>query len=251
MKCLTPFTINGEIVPCGNCYACQTNRRNQWDLRLRVEHMHSAQSFFVTLTYADEFLPFENIVSKDDHLHFINTLRNKSRSYEVKWRYYVIGEYGERYGRPHLHYLLFSDVPDIDVIRLVRESWPYGFSDVGDVTHKSIHYVTKWHINPKFRVGESVERHGFSLMSKGIGKQLLSTLTVDNISPTYSLDGKRFPLSRYYRKKLGYQVTDVMDMIHYIGKKLGTDNLLQINAQIKRLQKVYKEKQLTPRKSLF
>lgn len=248
MKCVTPLLLDGEYVPCGHCYACQTIRRNEWDLRLRVQFMNSEYAAFVTLTYEDRYLPYMGIVSIDDHQKFIGTLRSKAR--DVKFRYYCVGEYGETFGRPHMHYLLFFD-KDIDIVRLVNESWPFGFTDVGDVTNKSIHYVTKWHINPKNRIGESREIHGFSKMSKGVGADLLDQLTVKNIRPTYCLDGKRLPVSRYYRKKLGFVVADCESLVEYIARRYDCENLLQVNAVIKRLKDSFEKIQNNPRKSIF
>lgn len=248
MKCLTPIYPHGEPVPCGHCYACQTNHRNEWDLRLRVQHLHSNHSAFITLTYADEFLPFQNLVSIDDHQQFVRNLRSLER--KTVFKYYMVGEYGERFGRPHMHYILFYD-SDIDIIRLVNRCWYYGFTDVGSVTNASIHYVTKWHINPKHRVGESLEKHGFAKSSKGIGSDLLSRLNSDNVRPTFVIDGKRLPVSRYYRKKIGFVVEKCETLFDYISRKYETDDVFKINSIISDLKESYDKKLSNPRKSIF
>ena len=44
--------INGTVqVPCGKCFACQSNRRRDWHMRIKYEMLHCLQSFTVTLTY--------------------------------------------------------------------------------------------------------------------------------------------------------------------------------------------------------
>lgn len=253
MKCLTPINLGSvsspNLVPCGQCYACQTNNRNSWDLRLRIEHYESNYSSFVTLTYSDLHLPKDRFVKSEHHSEFMKNLRSLDRI--TKFRYYSVAEYGERTNRPHMHYLFFFD-RDIDFYRLVDLSWEYGFIDVGKVTDASIHYVTKWHINPKHRPDtDSKEIHGFTRQSKGIGRLLLDNLTVDNIQPTYFFKGKRFPISRYYRKKLGFDVTDVEDIYSYIKRKYDLKTDKQITSKIAELQKIFEEKLNSPRKSIF
>lgn len=169
---------------------------------------------------------------------------------DAKFRFYGIGEYGERFGRPHYHIILFSDT-DVNMIYSANLIWRYGFTDVGTVTDSSIHYVTKWHINPKLREGESTEVHGLTRQSKGIGRALLCQLDEYNIMPNYFLDGHRFPVSRYYRKKLGFVVTDVEDIPTYIKRKYKIDSDAAVLQKIADMQESYRKKQLQPRKSIF
>lgn len=255
MKCLTPKEIkkvgpNGPtflLVPCGSCYACQTNRRNEWDLRLRIENMSGSKSYFVTLTYSDEFLPADCKVNKKHIQNFIQTLRNNYK--DTKFRYYAIGEYGEKFGRPHYHLLMFLDGKDIDFIHAVYSFWPYGFVDVGSVEDASIHYVTKWHVNPKHQLGK--EMHGFSLMSKGIGQGLLTSLTLDNIHASHNINGTWLPVSRYYRKKLGFKVENVESMQEYLQRKYNLKTNEQIVAKYEAILKQYEKLQQQQRSKLF
>lgn len=248
MKCLTPISIRGDLVPCNTCYACQTNNRNAWDLRLRIEALNSLFSWFVTLTFRDECLPPYNSVIPAHLSRFIKDLRNRYRSSTI--RYYGIGEYGELYGRPHYHLLIFSDT-DINMIREASDIWSYGFTDVGSVEYASIHYVTKWHIDPKYEEGHPVEIHGCTRMSKGIGRDLLSNLDEYNIRPNYLLNGKLLPIHRYYRKKLNFVVSDIEDIPTYISRKYNISEPQAILNKVAQLQDIYNKKQYNKTRKLF
>lgn len=201
------------LVPCGHCYACMTNRRNEWDLRLRVEALNSLTSYFITLTLDDDHVG-DFMVQKSHVQDFIRSLRHVYPN--TSFRYYAIGEYGSL-GRPHYHILLFLSGEIINMVAALYSNWDKGFVDIDEVNDATIHYVTKWHINPKFSEGKEV--HGFSLMSKGIGRALLDNLTLENIKPYFSLNRSSLPVSRYYRKKIGFVVEEQEDLIDYLVRK--------------------------------
>lgn len=138
-------------VPCGQCMGCRIVNKKAWALRaLHEAHMHDSNSF-VTLTYAPEFLPNDYGLQKDHHQRFLKRLRKSIDP--VKIRYLMCGEYGEEYGRPHYHFLIFGyDFPDRvfwkeqNGNRLYRSPsleklWPFGHSSVGNVTAQSAMYV--------------------------------------------------------------------------------------------------------------
>ena len=114
-------------VPCGKCYHCRITKVNEWVTRMVVQSMYSRYVYFGTLTYAvtdsdvfRETSPMlsrynkENklqptpIVLRKDHLQkFFKRLRKSSG---IKFQYFACGEYGTNYGRPHFHYIMWSDV---------------------------------------------------------------------------------------------------------------------------------------------
>ncbi|QCS36018.1 replication initiator protein [Capybara microvirus Cap1_SP_92] len=70
MKCLHPITLkcNNENyndgtfeVPCGKCVACVQNKARDLAFRLDFENISSGSSFFVTLTYSDDFCPVSDV----------------------------------------------------------------------------------------------------------------------------------------------------------------------------------------------
>lgn len=59
MKCLAPITVHGTEYNCGRCINCRINYTSSWALRLLYELSCSNSASFVTLTYSDEFRPYE------------------------------------------------------------------------------------------------------------------------------------------------------------------------------------------------
>lgn len=111
-------------VPCGKCEACQSNLRQQWVMRLTQEFKVAKTAAFVTLTYNDESLYYNQngvpSVNKRDIQLFMKRLRKK---YGQGIRYFLMSEYGDdpRYTmRPHYHMLLFN-YPPKDYILLSKE----------------------------------------------------------------------------------------------------------------------------------
>ena len=116
-------------VRCGHCINCKAHRAQEWCMRLQMESKYWNDLCFVTLTYNDESLPVNiidphlfytdeeisshpeyNFLFYPTHRHsdltlFIKRLR---KHLEHKCKYYAVGEYGTRYGRSHLHILLFG-----------------------------------------------------------------------------------------------------------------------------------------------
>lgn len=208
-QCVNPVFLLNELhdryepVPCGNCYPCQMRKRAEWDFRLYIEYLYSAFTAFVTYTYEDDFLCIAHSYREFQLLH------KRMRNDGLKFSFYHVSEFGELRGRPHNHELVFIKSAPSGFTPLELYAYQqYGIMDVGTVTRASIHYVTKWHVHPKYRIGESIEQHGFTRQSKGLGADYLYGLDCDNIQPVISLDGDLFPTPRYYRKKVGYLCDD-------------------------------------------
>ena len=66
--------------------------------------MH-AQSAFITLTYADEYLPSDGKLKYLDFQLFMKRLR-KYCGKEIS--FFMCGEYGEKTARPHYHACIFG-----------------------------------------------------------------------------------------------------------------------------------------------
>jgi len=112
-------------------------------------------SSFLTLTYDDDHLPEGGTLVKKDISAFCKRLHNRllrARGYGI--RFYYSGEYGETYGRPHYHAIIFGfDFPDrkfyknnkrgepIFQSEFCRELWPVGRNGIGLVTFESCAYV--------------------------------------------------------------------------------------------------------------
>lgn len=209
--CVSPLSIIDRLtglpmqVPCGKCWYCTSSRRAQWTFRLSVENYCWLNSEFLTLTYDDEHLPLNSFglpTLNVDHLNkFIKDLRNN----KFKFKYYAIGEYGGRFGRPHYHVLIFFN-DDIQFPLF----WHNGNLKEDNVTPADIHYVTKFHVVPKLsRFEKSVIQPQFARMSKHLGYSWLSnfldfeTGEIKQELPDFiKVNGYCYPVPRYFRKLL-------------------------------------------------
>lgn len=143
MLCIRPFKVRpGQEFGCGQCLPCRINRRRLWTARIVLEAAYygSAPSAFVTLTYRPEDVPRGETVVPAHLEEFRYRLRYAIGSF----RYYAVGEYGERTQRPHYHVLLFGHFPSKEVL---EHCWPYGGIHIGFLSVDSgaycAGYVTK------------------------------------------------------------------------------------------------------------
>ena len=154
-----PLTQIMQKVPCGQCIGCRLEKAGQWATRCYHEAQLYDQNSFITLTYAPKYLPDDLSVNKGAITRFIRRLRRKNPEKEI--RFYGCGEYGENFGRPHYHLVLFNhDFEDKVLLRgaqfktlknhfkkgpicdlyrspTLEKLWPYGFSTIGEVTFDS------------------------------------------------------------------------------------------------------------------
>jgi hypothetical protein len=144
-------------IPCGQCIACRIIRRESWTLRLFHESLYHDETLFLTLTYDDEHLPYGGSLVKDHYQKFVRALRKKLRPQKI--RYYVCGEYGGEFGRPHYHLVLFlSGVPDLVPVGLtdkgnprfsseiLEKCWGKGFLEIQSISPEALRYVCKHHV---------------------------------------------------------------------------------------------------------
>ena len=130
--------------------------------------MHEAQththSWFLTLTYDDEHLPHGGTLDPEHPRAFIRSLRDdvkdqwekhgpRSHYGSPNLSYFLCGEYGDKYLRPHYHIVLFG--PDLlDRYRLdhrgdppvwesglIADHWEHGLHEFSTVSMGSASYV--------------------------------------------------------------------------------------------------------------
>lgn len=141
-------------VPCGRCVACRLERSRQWAMRCMHEAQLHEENCFVTLTYADEFLPEFGSLDRKAFPLFMKRLRKAYNGRRIA--YYHCGEYGDRFGRPHYHSCLFGfdfrdkrletvrgDFPVYRSAELER-LWPFGRSEVGTFSFEAAAYVARY-----------------------------------------------------------------------------------------------------------
>ena len=174
-------------VPCGRCIGCRLERSRQWALRCMHEAKMYENNCYITLTYSDEYLPLGGSLNKDDFTKFMKRLR---KHHGPKIRFFMCGEYGENYKRPHYHALLFNfDFADrvyfkmqngfrLDTSEQLKKLWKFGNHMIGDVSFESAAYVARYITKKIMADEETVLKHydglvpEFCNMSRrpGIGK---------------------------------------------------------------------------------
>lgn len=128
-------------------------------------HEHNC---FITLTYNDEHLPSNGSLN---YRHFQNFMKRMRKYYcEFIVRFYMCGEYGENFSRPHYHAcifgIMFDDLEQIGTSpagspiyrsRILEKLWPFGYSSVGEVTFESAAYVARYVM--KKQTGQAAKAH--------------------------------------------------------------------------------------------
>lgn len=196
---------------------CRINRQKLWAGRLVLESLAHESSVFVTLTYREELCPEELVPG--DLSSFLRALRKELRPRRI--RFYGVGEYGTKTGRPHFHVALFG----VSLLEraVIEKVWQKGFVHVGLLSVKSAMYVAKYITKRWIGDGESDPRAGgrrreFSRMSlrPGIGAEGLEATIASMMESAGSraiakkgdvpvhvmIEGRRFPLGRYLRRRM-------------------------------------------------
>jgi hypothetical protein len=139
-------------IACSQCVGCRLERSRQWAMRCMHEAKMHKNNCFVTLTYADGFLPPHNSLHYPDFQKFLK----RHRFHHGTLRYYMCGEYGDRTQRPHYHACLFGvDYPDkvhyktingnrLYTSKILDKKWKHGFAVIGDLTFDSAAYVARY-----------------------------------------------------------------------------------------------------------
>lgn len=226
--------IEGSLltVPCGVCLGCRLDRSQAWGIRCHHEAQMHESAVFLTLTYANEFLPDDNSVSVHVAQKFMKDLRNAFSSRGIKVRFLLCGEYGSKKGRAHYHVIVFGyDFPDRVIDRHTTRGdrlyksaeldkiWPYGFASIGAVSFESARYTASYSMK-QYRGPGSEEHYDrqhpltgefhnvspeFATMSRrpGIGESWLSKFKSDVYpSDVVAIGGKFLKPPRFYDDQL-------------------------------------------------
>lgn len=158
IQVLNPKTGKFIKVPCGTCYACQSNKRSSWMFRNTVELQYSESAFFCTLTYNDAALlglPFHGSSNLRMPLkyHYQRWLKRLRKALQpAKVRYFLCHEYGDESLRPHYHVILYLDrsISLTEMRKLISDTWTNGNIQCDFVTPARIHYLSKY-VTKQFR----------------------------------------------------------------------------------------------------
>lgn len=242
------FVERGDCDPlqiaCGQCVGCRLERSKQWACRCMHESQMHECNCFVTLTYADRFLPDRYFYGFDDKGCEVFSGNLRYRDFQLfmkrlrkvfgkkgQIRYYVAGEYGEKYRRPHFHALLFGiDFVDKRYWRMspagfklyrsaaLEQIWTAGNCEIGSVSFESAAYCARYVMkkvngdlrDDHYRVVDAVSGEIIELVPEfnrmslkpGIGARWLDKFRSD-VYPAGKVvvNGAKSNAPRYYDKK--------------------------------------------------
>jgi hypothetical protein len=183
-----------------------------------LESFLHSENAFVTLTYADDGV---KELSISDYQLWLKRFRKAIEPRKV--RYFITGEYGEKFGRPHYHAALFgypscllggNQKGECQCLACltIRNTWTHGHVMVGTLEPRSAAYVAGYVIK-KRRGSVSAMRkiEFFSRMSlaPGIGAgamvsvgQSMERYGLNSIPPGLRHGNTVLPLGRYLRSRL-------------------------------------------------
>lgn len=125
-------------VPCGKCDQCRDSRRYNYMTRLSFAFAEVMKILghvlFLTFTYNDAHLPMVHYkgrscpcFSSDDTLQLIRALRRYYEKKGLKFKYFLVSEYGKHTRRPHYHVLFFlpKEIDHAVFAEKAREYWTH------------------------------------------------------------------------------------------------------------------------------
>jgi len=244
VSCLSPRIFNGRECPCGGCSGCAASKKDEWITRLQLEDQSGVGRVCVTLTYSDENLPAGGNLSTAHYKDFLRRLRKKlARAGVTGLRFFLVGEYGEKTGRPHYHAILWGIpahlVPSIGApdgktylalpkSERVKFAWVYGHAYVDSLMlqdKSAFEYVCKYLSKTKLELKEL--RRGrvreFQRMSKN---PPIGALAADGI-------GVGLAANKYAREQFEFEC-DVPGAVRIAGKfrKLGRTLRRRVRRQV-------------------
>lgn len=201
--------------------------------------MHE-RNCYITLTYDDAHIPRGYTLTYPHFQSFMRRLRKHFKGTTI--RFYMAGEYGDQFERPHFHACIFgADFDDKEYYRknengdilytsaTLGSLWKHGFSSVGAVTFQSAAYVARY-VMKKITGNRAashytyVDEHGeihsrqpeFNQMSRrpGIGAEWIRKFHHDVYPSDYVVtNGHETKTPRYYDKLLKKQQPELLQQL--------------------------------------
>lgn len=172
-------------------------------IKYEMRYTQLPKGYFLTLTYNEKKVPRKKGVRTLYKRHpqlFLKRLRKAGH----KVKYILVGEYGTRTSRPHYHAIFWTTAQP----QAIDKAWNYGHVYYGSITEATIWYTLKYILNPRQGDNE-IKQKEYAVFSKGIGLSYLTNAmyeyhTADYENPKFDtiFEGKKYPLPRYYRKKI-------------------------------------------------
>ncbi len=242
------------MLPCGRCIGCRMQKSKEWAIRCVHESSLHTHNAFITLTYADGFLPEHHSLKLRDFQLFMKRLRkHANRPKENPIRFYGAGEYGEQTMRPHYHALLFNiefpnkkfltkqnDMP-IYTDDSLSQIWGKGFCSIGEVTMQSAAYVARY-VMKKANGDDAELKYNYTdedgeihkieperaTMSRkpGIAGNWFKNYRTDLYPDDFVIiNGRKYPVPKFYDRQMEQIDPKLFSRLQFTRKKSGRRRL--------------------------
>jgi hypothetical protein len=227
---LSPNCYERILIPCRQCIGCRLKYSASWGARILNESSLFDDNCFITLTYSNDKLPVDFSLKYKHFQDFMKRFRSHvitpkhKKKYGFcpdKIRFFMAGEYGDKYGRPHFHACVFNyNFPDryywtsSNGYKLYRSDlldtlWSdpddginFGYSSIGTVTYDSAAYVARYCV--KKRNGKMAPEYYRRLH---VDEDTGELLDVIDMQPEFSHQSNRPGIGYEWFKK--YYKTDI------------------------------------------
>lgn len=233
------------VIPCGQCLGCETKWRKGWVLRMMLEADSSGPALFVTLTYQDT--ADRTSLVYNDVASYLKRLRKNTQRVV---RFFCSGEYGETYGRPHWHLILFGLSDGTIPVGLSHmKEWPHGGTLVAPANPATMAYVAGYSL--KKRLGgmhvEMSRKPGLGLVRcYELGEEMARQIGEVDVFPSAIRVGRHlYPLHRRARDVMQQSYVEANGIIRRIGRtgvSMEAESILALKSGQWRSQSVAVEK---------
>ena len=228
------LTTGFVSLPCGQCIGCRLDRSVVWATRIMHESRMHKFSSFVTLTYDDEHLPYGDTLHYRHFQLFMKRLRKKLGPI----RFFMCGEYGDTFKRPHYHAALFgaafgdrtewrksSAGFQLYRSKLLEAAWDFGSAEIGDLSFESAAYVARYctkkitgamsedyyrkTVSDTGEIISLVPEFARMSLKPGIGTDWFRKFGDHAIEHGFCIvDGRKLPVPKYYRSLMSLSDLD-------------------------------------------
>lgn len=239
------WPLTKVTLPCGSCIGCRFERSRQWALRCVHESSLHDENCWLTLTYNKENLPSNLSLDKKHFQDFMKRLRKHYNLPTGSIRYYMCGEYGEKFARPHYHACIFGLSFGLDrngskdrkflkktkngdnlyYSETLNKIWGFGHVYIGEMTFETAAYTARYIM--KKQNGPEAETH-YRHLDETTGEQ-------KQIIPEYTTMSRRPGIGNAWYEKWKDDVFP-SDEVIIKGKQMNPpkyyDNLLELEDPI-------------------
>lgn len=174
-----------------------------------LESKSYSENAFLTLTYADDKLPKTGTLRPDDLRLWLYRFRNAAPR---PFRYFAVGEYGELFGRPHYHLVIFGLSPA--ECEAISSTWSAGFFQAKALIPERAQYIAGYVVkkltkpdNPRLK-----GKHPEFMRSSRMGVGGIGATYMPNVS-------KVFLTNEYIREEI-HEAGDVPSVLKHSGRLL-------------------------------